>query len=116
MNGPTLDQSSQTLHLCWTQADPVSLTGVVQGGAGWAGTYVIESETAAITEMTATVTVGTWNDTAKTFTAGAGTDAQLAVTLSSAMSATIPAGVYGWRLQQVGGVTRLSGSVQVVAR
>jgi hypothetical protein len=40
-------------------------------------------------------------------------DAKLTLTLGD--STGVLAGVYGWRLQQTGGPTRLSGSVHVVA-
>ena len=112
--GPYLDQSSQTLNLRWTQGDPVSLAAVIVGGADWAGTYTVESETAGVAALVAAVTAGTITDqTSGAFTAGPGPDAKLTLTLGD--STGVMAGVYGWRLQQTGGPTRLSGSVHVVA-
>ena len=96
----TLDQSAQEVHLRWTQGDPVSLSALIVGGAGWAGSYDVESDTAEIAALTATVTVQ-------------GADGLLAI--SSAGACPLASGrSYRWRLQQVGGVTRLHGRVEVV--
>lgn len=100
LTGPVLDQSSQTIHLCWTYGDPVSVGAVVRGGAGWAGVYTVESDTPGITAMVPSVVA-------------AGDDAEISLTMTAAASALIPPGVYRWRLKQTGGPTRLSGRVGV---
>lgn len=113
MAAVVLDQAAQRLDLRWTIDDPVSLTALITGGAAWAGTYTVESPTASVAAMTATITVGTIGGTeaAPTFTAGAGPDAQLSLTLAAGNGVV---GLHPWRLQQVGGVTRLAGHVQAV--
>jgi hypothetical protein len=94
----TISQAAERVNLAWTEGDPVSLTATVTDGAGWAGTYDIESETTEIAALTATVVAD-------------GADAVL--TITSAGACLLAAGSYYWRLQQVGGVTRLRGRVVV---
>lgn len=112
--GPWLDQSSQQLNLRWDQGDPVSFVVAISGGAGWVGTYDVESTDAHIAAMTGTVVAGTWDESSGVFTAGAGADAQLSLTLSAAESVSVPTGVFPWALKQVGGAHRLRGRVEVV--
>lgn len=96
-----LDQTAVAQDIGWTQGDPVALTATVPGRAAWAGAHTVESTNATIATMAATVAVA------------AVTDALLTLTLPAVASALVPVGEYDWRLQAVGGPTRMAGTVIV---
>lgn len=99
---PTLSQVAESLDLAWSAGDPVVLTVTIAGGADWAAdTYDVESSNATIALMTAVAVISNT------------VDAVLTLTLPTVSSALLPAGVYDWRLQTVGGPTKLAGRVHV---
>lgn len=103
--GPTLSQDANTLNLEWVAGDAVSLA-FTASFVNWAGTYLaqVRADQNSSSTLLGTLTVtATYN--------GSGTDFTL--TMSSVDSALIPAGLYYWDMQQVGGVTRLKGTVTV---
>jgi hypothetical protein len=97
-----LSQAAETLDLEWTAGDPVAMSAIVRDGAGWVGAYTVVAATLPST-LTATVV------------ASGPTDALLSLSMSSGLSAAVPAGVYGWRLKQTNGPSRLSGEIRVIS-
>lgn len=104
-NAPTISQGANVLNLEWTEGDAISLAFTAVN-VNWAGTYAAQVRTAR--SISATL-MGSFTVTA-TFS---GTNTAFTLVMSQANSALIPAGGYYWDLQQVGGVTRLTGVVTV---
>lgn len=103
--GPTLSQAANTLDLEWVEGDAVALAFTATS-VNWSGTYLAQIRTSrnpTSTLMGALTVVATFDGTNTLFT----------LSMSQANSALIPAGVYYWDLQQVGGTTRLQGAVTV---
>lgn len=106
MDAPTLDQTAQGLNLAWTHGDPVAMSFVVMN-ASWAGTYKSEVRSSRLntSALLATITVVATSD-------GAG---NTSFVLTCADTSLVPVGTSFWDLQQVSGVTRISGEVKVSA-
>lgn len=78
--------------------------------ADWSGTYLAQirrkalgSDSPLLGTLTVTATL-------------AGADTEFVLSMSAGNSAAIPVGTWSWDLQQVGGVTRLKGLVNVLGQ
>lgn len=104
-----LSQDACELNLEWVAGDPVSLAFVVDQ-VDWSGTYVaqVRRKQNPSAELLGTLIVSA------VYTAGVGT--AFTLTMSEANSENVPAGSWWWDMQEVNGVTRLRGTVHVVAQ
>lgn len=103
-----VSQDAQVVDIVWVAGDYVSLAFTVSG-VNWAGSYI--SQVRTDTSPTATL-MGSFVVTA----VYDGANTLFTLTMSAANSALIPAGNYYWDIQQVGGLTRLRGSVRVLGQ
>lgn len=102
-----ISQDAVELDLEWVAGDPVTLSFIVKD-VDWSGTYVseIRMRQNPTAQLLGTLTVSA------VFTAGVGT--AFTLTMIKANSELVPAGSWAWDMEQVGGVTRLRGTVHVV--
>lgn len=102
-----ISQDACELNLRWVAADPVSLSFIVRD-VDWSGSYTaqVRKRQNPTSDLLGTLTVSA------TYLAGTGTT--FVLSMSQALSTAIPAGSWYWDLQQVAGVTRFRGSVEVV--
>lgn len=101
----TLSQDAEALDLAWVEGDPLSLAFSV-ADVNWSGTYTAQVRSSPSGSLLLTLTVTATFDTP---------DTDFTLTATAAAN-TVPAGSWWWDLQQVGGVTRLSGVVKVRAQ
>jgi len=99
----TLDNPYAEIGLRFRQGEPLSWT-VTSAGSDWSGTYVAQI-----------VSGGALVATLGVVAVYANPDTTLAITLSTATSATIPPGVYTWAARASTGEVRIRGSVTVDA-
>jgi len=102
-----ISQDAVEVDLEWVAADPISLSFIVKD-VDWSGTYKAEIRRRQnpTAELLGTLTV------TATYTVGVGT--LFVLSMSAVDSEDVPAGSWAWDLQEVGGVTRLRGTVHVV--
>jgi len=98
-----LNQAAERCDLRWTENDPISFEFIAKD-VDWSGSYVAEIRGQVSRGLLSTLTV------TATFASGDTTFTMIADTTESAKT---PAGTHVWDLQQVGGVTRLSGYAYV---
>lgn len=102
-----ISQDAVELDLEWVAADPVTLSFIVKD-VDWSGSYIAEIRRRQnpTAELLGTLTVSA------VYTVGVGT--AFTLTMSKVNSELVPAGSWAWDMEQVGGVTRLRGTVHVV--
>ena len=108
MSAAVISQDAKELGLEWVQGDPISLAFLVLE-ADWSGTYIsqVRRKQNPNAELLGTL------DVTAVFTPGVGT--AFTLTMPENESQAIPGGNFNWDMQQVGGVTRLRGTVHVVS-
>ena len=105
---PELSQDAIDLTLKWYAGDPVSLSWKVLD-VDWSGTYT----GAVYTDNTASTQLAALTISA-TYSSGTG-DTTFTVTMSDAVSDSVPAGLWFYKIRQTAGLTRFAGAAVVDA-
>lgn len=109
MSPPLISQEAAEIGtFAWTEADPISLQWRVD--TDWSGNYICQVRK---THKVTGLLMGTFTVTAVYDQAPYLGETLFTMTMSEADSKLIPAGKYFTDLQEIGGVTRIWGKVEV---